>query len=348
MTASDARTDDDAELLALASRLTEQADRGGVKSLTRLAGGRNNQVYRLETENGPALVLKRYFSDPRDSRDRLGTEWNFIHQAWSRGIRLVPEPLAFDTSRQAGLYGFVQGRKLAASEVTQAHVDAALDFVLAINQQPRPALALASEACFSLSEHEATVERRVARLARIDEKAPHAGEARSLVSERLVPAWEEIKSRLVTDAHTAGLSMDELIGRDDCCISPSDFGFHNALLGGDGRLTFLDFEYSGCDDPAKLACDFFCQVAVPVPLSLHSRFIDRLAKGLSLDAATVARCRLLLDAYRIKWTCIVLNDFVPLDSARRAFASEGDRAIRCADQLAKAGAILAEIEAAIS
>ncbi len=40
-------------------------------------------------------------------------------------------------------------------------------------------------------------------------------------------------------------------------VSPSDFGFHNALLDDGGAISFLDFEYSGRDDPAKLDLRFF-------------------------------------------------------------------------------------------
>ena len=61
---------------------------------------------------------------------------------------------------------------------------------------------------------------------------------------------------------------------DDCCLSPSDFGFHNALVDDDGQVTFLDFEYAGRDDPAKLVSDFFCQPEIPVPLDYHATFID--------------------------------------------------------------------------
>ena len=38
-------------------------------------------------------------------------------------------------------------------------------------------------------------------------------------------------------------------------LSPSDFGFHNALRGNNGKIIFLDFEYFGWDDPVKLCCD---------------------------------------------------------------------------------------------
>jgi hypothetical protein len=257
----------------------------------------------------------------------------------------VPEPLSSDAAEQAGLYSFVQGRKLAASELTSAHIDTAIGFVLAVNQRPRPQLAPGSEACFSLAEHIATVERRVARLATLDPAAPHADDAQQLVSARLFPAWTRVKACLAAGAEAAGLAMDLALRPDDCCLSPSDYGFHNALMDDSGKLTFLDFEYAGRDDPAKLVSDFFCQPEVPVPLAYHAHFIDRMSEGLGLDAAAIARCRLLLDAYQIKWTCIILNDFLPLGAARRAFADTGAWAKRCAEQLTKAEAKLAALAA---
>jgi hypothetical protein len=341
--APDAVVDTDGALLALAGRLAGNAGRGGVKAVVRLAGGRNNQVYRVELDNGSPLVLKRYFSDPRDPRDRLGAEWNFLQHAWSRGIRVVPEPLACDASLQAGLYGFVQGRKLTASELGSRHVDAAIDFILAVNAQPRAALSPASEACFSLAEHIATVERRVSRLATLDPDVPHAASAQHLVSTRLLPAWDAVRSRLAAAAKSAGLTLDQTLSLEDCCLSPSDFGFHNALVDDLGKVTFLDFEYAGRDDPAKLVSDFFCQPEVPVPAGYHASFLERVADGLGLDDAARARGRILLDAYRIKWTCIILNDFLPLGATRRAFADAGAWTARCADQLTKAEAKLAEL-----
>jgi hypothetical protein len=335
----------DAALLALASRLADRAGRGPARELTRRAGGNNNQVYRIETEAGEAMVLKHYFSDPRDPRDRLTAEWDFLQWAWARGVRAVPEPLAFDAMAPAGLYGFVPGRKLSAAELTQAHIDEAVDFVLAVNAAPREpeALAPASEACFSLAEHIATVERRVARLCGLDTDAPRGKEAQRLVARMLLPAWTAVKARLADDVRAAGLQIGQTLRPDQCCLSPSDFGFHNALADQNSRVTFLDFEYAGRDDPAKLVCDFFCQPEIQVPLHYHSRFLARLADGLELDEATRARCRMLLDAYRVKWSCILLNDFLPVGAARRAFADAGERESRCLQQLKKAEAKIGEI-----
>jgi len=161
----------------------------------------------------------------------------------------------------------------------------------------------------------------------------------------LRPAWTSIRERIAGDAQTLGIAPDAPLAAGEICLSPSDFGFHNSLIDEAGRFTFIDFEYAGRDDPAKLICDFFCQPALPVPLIHYERFAGRIFDGLELSAPHPARCRSLLDAYRIKWVCIILNDFLPVGAARRAFADAGARAERCASQLAKADEKLAQISA---
>lgn len=331
----------------IAARLASAAGRGAVAGLTRFPGGRNNRVYRLDIAGGESLVLKRYFSDPRDPRDRLAAEWRFLQHAWSRGVRTIPQPLASDPVSACGLYAFLPGHKLAASELGAAQVDAAVVFLLAVNAAPRQPLAFppGSEACFSIAQHLDTVEYRVARLGDLDSTVPHADNARQFIVEVLLPTWAATRVRIVEAAIRSGLSLDSVLAPEACCISPSDFGFHNALVDRVGTVNFLDFEYAGRDDPAKLVSDFFCQPEIPVPLGYHAHFVSRLADGLGLDEAGRTRCRLLLDAYRIKWTCIVLNDFLPLGAARRAFADGGQWAARCATQLAKAKANVAGMTA---
>ena len=340
MNASEARVSDG--LLALADRLADQAGCGGARNLSRLAGGKNNQVYRVDTEGGVPLVLKRYFSDPRDGRGRLSAEWSFLERAWQDGVRTIPQPLARDADAQAALYGFVAGRKLGAGELVGQHIDAAADFILAINTQKRSDIEPASDACFCISDHLQLVERRLLRLATLDHEVPHAARAQGFVFTNVKRAWDAVRNRTLREALSLGLDLHRTLSDAECCLSPSDFGFHNALVADDGRLTFLDFEYAGRDDPAKLVVDFFCQPEIPVPPSCRDRFVTKLAT-LPLDESAHARCRILLDVARVKWACILLNDFLPVGAARRAFADPGEREARCAGQLEKAKVKLAEI-----
>jgi hypothetical protein len=220
---------------------------------------------------------------------------------------------------------------------------AAADFVAALNAGPWPEAAAASEACFSIDDHLAIVERRLARLASLEPYAPRADEARALVAGRLRPAWGEVKAAVLAGCRALELDRTRRLSAAECRISPSDFGFHNALAGDDGRLTFLDFEYAGRDDPAKMATDFVCQPEIPVPSGLHTIWRERLTSAGVLDGAALARSTLLLDACRIKWACIMLNDFLPVGDARRAFADADERDRRCAAQLTKAARALDEI-----
>jgi hypothetical protein len=325
--------------LALAAALIERAGYSRARSLSRLAGGKNNQVYRVDTDAAVPLILKRYFSDPRDGRDRLAAEWSFLERAWQDGIRSIPRPLAKDPSAQAALYVFVSGRSLTATDLEPAHIDAAADFIRAINARGHAGFEAASDGCFSISDHLQLVERRLLRLSALDSQAPHAADAQRFVFLNLRPSWDAVRNRAVREALALGLNPQRELSDAECCLSPSDFGFHNALVADDGQLTFLDFEYAGRDDPAKLVTDFFCQPQVPVPQGYRERFLGRL----DLDAAARARCQILLDTCRVKWACTLLNEFLPIGAARRAFAETGERDVRCAAQLEKAKAMLAEI-----
>ena len=51
------------------------------------------------------------------------------------------------------------------------------------------------------------------------------------------------------------------------CISPSDFGFHNAIKTLDG-VKFIDFEFAGWDDPCKALIDFMLQPKVPITANI--------------------------------------------------------------------------------
>ena len=150
---------------------------------------------------------------------------------------------------------------------------------------------------------------------------------------------------MLRQAAAAGFSSDESLAEHDRCLSPSDFGFHNAILAGDGRLRFLDFEYAGWDDPAKTVCDFLCQPKLPVRQGYAARFTQAVASELPDAASHAERIAWLLDVYRLKWCCIMLNEFLPVASQRRNFALDaGGDEQRKRRQLEKAAQALEEIE----
>lgn len=309
-------------LTGAVGKLLQECGRDPDFGLCPLAGGANNRVFRVQHDRGD-LLLKWYFADPADPRDRLRAEWDFMALAWHYGVRQLPQPLARDRARRLGLYAFVAGRLLAPHEVTRRHVQMAADFCRAVNRlrdtEEAARLDAASEACFTMDEHLRCVRGRVERLRRAVAGEQVPPEARRWVTEQLVPQWEELEKKTRRDAVHQGIDLHAELPRAARILSPSDFGFHNALLGASGELTFIDFEYAGWDDPAKTICDFFCQVAIPAPKTCLGEFADALLQGIPGGSRHRRRADLLMPVYRVKWCCIVLNPLLDVGRRRRAF-----------------------------
>ena len=86
------------------------------------------------------------------------------------------------------------------------------------------------------------------------------------------------------------------------------------------------------------------QPAVPAPSGAFEWFARGVAAAFAAPEVHLARATLLLPVYRVKWVCILLNEFLPVGGSRRAFAgSAAEQDARKANQLAKARAALAAV-----
>ncbi|HVU38452.1 MAG TPA: phosphotransferase [Opitutales bacterium] len=331
-----------AEALAAARRFFPS---GAELRVAPVTGGANNRVWRVEAQGGPFL-LKQYYQAPAPARDRYASERAFYAYAMPRVLDAVPHALGWNDDDHAGLFAFVAGRKLWPAEVTAARVAEALEFFRALNlppASPPPMLPEAAEACFSVEAHLAIVDKRIQRLRDL----PPAPEdelteaARKFVHDELAPAWLKI----------ADAVRHQLARLDSApparCVSPSDFGFHNALLGDSNRLCFFDFEYAGWDDPAKTVGDFLCQPDIPAGPVHRDQVLNAVAAMFPQDQLLPQRARALLPVYQIKWCGIVLNEFLPVERQRRDYAlspaAAGERRRR---QLERARAALSALAAA--
>jgi hypothetical protein len=289
--------------------------------LSPIPGGGNNRSYRLTTADGATYFLKWYFRHPDDPRDRLNTEFAFASFCRRHGVDEVPQPYARDDEAGLGLYEFIIGRRLTADEIDNEAIDTATTFFRRINEHrdadDAKSLPIASEACFSIQEHLDRIDGRIQRLVAAAAESAADSKFRSFVERRLAPHWDRLQAQIAAAYEQDGDWPSRPLSEAKRRLSPSDFGFHNVLKMPDGRLRFIDLEYAGWDDPAKTHCDFRCQVQVPVPSRLSISFLE----DVESSAEFRTRCRRLFPAYQLKWCCIVLNDFLPAGSARRAFGT---------------------------
>jgi hypothetical protein len=305
---------------ALADLLGLQRDQRSQLSIEPFAASGNNRVFTATTD-GRRFVAKVYFRHPADTRDRLQAEFSFLTCAARVGIHCVPKPVACDTGNSIGVYEYIDGRKLGEREIDAACVEQAADFIRQLNRDSTHDagrdLPNASEACFSIVEHFAMVDGRIARFGNMGIAGTLDRDAREFVAA-LSARWQRVKAEILRSAKSAGIDPGAKL--TERCISPSDFGFHNALATTDRGICFIDFEYAGWDDPAKLAGDFFSHPAVEVDSAHFERFLEIAMSYSARPAALAERARILFPVFQTKWCCIILNEFLPDAAQRRHFA----------------------------
>lgn len=309
--------------------------------------GGNNRLFRAELP-GARWALKQYFRDASDPRDRLAVEFAFATHAWRHGVRDIPDPLAKDDTAGLGLYEWVDGVALKPASVSQSDVQASARFWVALNvaasREGGTTLPDASEARFSIEAQMDLVAKRVSRLVNAT-PAPEVAIAAQAVIERVVATWTRVQTSVQAAASGLGLSVEQNIPAALRCLSPSDFGFHNALRRADGTLCFLDFEYAGWDDPAKTFGDFFAHPGVAVSREHWLSFWEVAMEIWPVPQREVVRQRaeLLEPVFRLKWACIVLNELLPDAARRRDFAetrAATDRGAKQGQQIEKAHHLL--------
>lgn len=331
-----------AELLSEVSAVLSKAGLASqVTSLTPFAFGGNNRTFRVETTSG-TFALKQYFRHEGDSRDRLASEFSFLSYASKAAPGMAPQPLAMDVASGMGVYEFIKGSRYQEGDIEWAQVSQAADFFRALNNSDLRSSVLASslpnasESCFSIEDHLNLIGARINRLLSIDGSSAENRSAQALI-QKIHSAWLLLSEEIFDACQRDGIDPARSLDVGMRCISPSDFGFHNALALEDGSSRFLDFEYAGWDDPAKMAGDFFAQLAIPVPADLFDRFIQETMQPFEQCDFLSIRARLLRSAYQFKWCCIALNVFLPVNFARRKFANPSlDESTLKRAQLAKA------------
>ena len=325
-------TDADLEALSMAAAGLAGAE---VARLTPVRGGGNNRLYRVEGRDGAAYALKAYMVDRHDCRDRLGAEFQGLRFVWSRGMRAVPRVVAADPVRSCTLFDWVEGA--AVGGVGVADIDAALLFLAELKRLAADpaagALPLASEACLSGADVVAQIEARVARLKQVAERNEALA---AFLGGAFAETYRRLTKAALEGCRAAGTAFTRQISSSLMTLTPSDFGFHNALRRADGSLVFLDFEYFGWDDPVKLVADFLLHPAMQLDEALKRRFLTGASEIFAGDNRFPARLRLLYPLFGVRWVTILLNEFLPERWQRRAYAGATERAEAEERQLAKA------------
>jgi hypothetical protein len=313
----------------------EDALDAAVRSAEPVGCGRNSRVYRIETGDG-IFALKHYHDQFR--LDAEFAAFAFLH---GMGVTSVPDPVAVDREGCFAVYSFLEGEPVAGPTIED--IRTCVEFIGTLKRLSSAPEATgfrpAAEGFFRLEDIEGNIRDRLARLERRERTSPLEDRLAAFLKEDFEPALEELADRARKLYAELGLTPGQGIPLSRRTLSPSDFGFHNMVRTPDG-LAFLDFEYFGWDDPAKLISDFMLHPGMDVPEKLRRAF----AAGIILimgDPSLRGRVRALQPLFALKWCMILLNEFLRRDFDRRRFAGVASgRAELLETQLGKARAML--------
>ncbi len=293
-----------------------------VRSVERTGKGKNSQVYHVVSGNNTPFIVKYYFRNKLDSRDRLKVEFSSLTFLWKNGVRCIPEPVMADERSGSAVYSYIAGERPSMDDISNEDIAFAVDFLSTLKDLRVSAavkdLPAASEACFSFQELLDNIDLRYRRLVKGTVDVAH-DPFHEFISKDFVSAFAEISEWCRSRFRERSISP-ECLAVEGRTLSPSDFGFHNSIRNASGQLFFVDFEYFGWDDPAKTVSDFILHPAMGLMEDQKRVFYIAMLDRFKDYPDLAERVEIYYPLYGLKWCMIFLNEFLPDQMSRRRFA----------------------------
>lgn len=239
----------------------------------------------------------------------MQAEVEFLKYSAQVAPYFTPRLFEVDVDRRCVILEYLEGDCFPRGTVpSKTSVSYAVQFFRQLNSDQKAARQFisqdAAEGFKNLSEHLLNIKQRLSGMG-----CDHIPESFRPQAKKLL-AWIHNKyyttSRITLDL-IANEQLNDAMQPNDQCISPSDFGFHNAIFTRE-KIVFIDFEHSGWDDPAKAAIDFMLQPRVPVAENV-SPLLDAL--DIMQSHESKKRYEVLTPILQLKWCCIILSILNP-------------------------------------
>jgi hypothetical protein len=281
--------------------------------LEKLGGGVNNLVYLCRSKDYK-WIIKGYPLPNPGQRDGMEADVEFLRYSAHVAQDFTPALLEVDTDRRCVVMEYIQGDTYPEGYIPcQSDLQAGFSFIRKLNRHKQVAAEMirmdAAEGFLSLRQHMGNIAERLSAMQIEHLPDQCQAQARSILGR--IYALAELVSLQLELKIGSGM-VEDILNRSDCCISPSDFGFHNAIRMSEG-VKFIDFEFAGWDDPCKLCVDFVLQQRNPVRLKpIH------VASMLFPGKETLMRNRIdaLTEILILKWLCIIMGILNPSKLSR--------------------------------
>ena len=274
---------------------------GNITSFTELLGGRNSRVFHLEAEGGRNFAVKFYPDRNLDRRKRLRNEVLAVQflESFQPELKLVHA----DPDLDICFFSWIDG--VGINTPSDADVCKMLEFLAKIfvnsANVPFKLMPLATESCLCLTDILGQIDRRLSFFSSVNH--PLLREVLEKAREVFAGVESLVYKNWPKDYIYSPLPSELLI------LSPSDFGFHNALKDSNGDIIFLDFEYFGWDDPVKLCIDMVLHPGMKLTAVQKNKIVKFFMETFSNDVTFEARFNSAWPLYCIRWALIMCNVF---------------------------------------
>jgi hypothetical protein len=309
-----------------------------VTAIEEVGKGGNSRVFKITTA-AETYALKQYPAD--DRRDRQGAEARALAFFARAKLGRTPRLVSADQAAHVSLLSWIDGAaipQVSDRDIAQ-FAQFQIDLDRAIDPDARRQIGPAAEACLSGERILSHIHARQGPLAAFGAQLPALD---TLLQSRFAPALEQSEKRARRIYEELGLDFAVDRPPEAQTLIASDFGAHNALRGAAGKLTFLDFEYFGWDDPLTSIGNFVLHPGMRLTQAQRALYRDALIAhfGPEHEPRFVA----LLPLFALRWCAIVLSELLPERRAHRGRATAPTDAWEetLARQFALANALLGE------
>jgi hypothetical protein len=286
-----------------------------INQIKTVRSGKNSKIYKINTDK-KKIILKSYYGK---KNLRIKKEFQFYKYLNQTNINNVVTPIAFDFKNNFAALPYIVGNKI--HKVKNKHIVQFSNFINKINQKNihSKKIGLAVEGIDNRKKYITICQNRINKLKLVDKKSAIKRELYLFLNEKIIPTFKILKNKI--NDKRIFYQVKYKLYKKDMIISPSDFGFHNAIES-KKKIFFFDFEYAGYDDPVKLICDFYCQPNQKVSLKQKEKFKKMIIKKSKNYEELDYLISELLPLHYLKWCCIILNEFIPSKLSIRKHAGQ--------------------------
>jgi thiamine kinase-like enzyme len=284
-----------------------------IANISLLHLGINSHIFKLVSTKHDLFKIKYYHEKEHDYHDSISTEYYSLLNLWQHGIRNINRPVAIYPKERIAVFQYIPGIPITQSSVEKKDIDRLIDFMHLLSNLSKKNISSkfspAKDACFSMADYIDNCDNKLRLIKNTKKQNGFYFLIDTYLKYEFIPFFRVIKKRIENEYSERNIDVQKPISTDLKILSPSDFGFNNCLRG-DSKLYFIDFEYFGWDDPAKLIVDSMIRPEGNIPVHLQQYFCEKSISLFSYDKTLQIRVRMLYFLLACKWCMILLNAWI--------------------------------------